>query len=104
MHSLVWRPRAHLNRESIAIHLGLERGNPKAALSAIKLIDAAIAHVCEFPDSGGYVHIGNLRRAGYRRVLAEFYVVYYRFDEDEVVVYRMLHQRCTIDDYALSDF
>ncbi len=53
MLELAWRPRAHLDRESIAIYLGLECKNPQAALAAIQRIDAAIEHARSFPDAGG---------------------------------------------------
>ena len=33
---LEWKPRANLDRKSIAIYLGIECGNPKAALKAIE--------------------------------------------------------------------
>ena len=45
MLDLAWRPRAQLDRESIAIYLGLERGMPQPALDAIKGIDAALETV-----------------------------------------------------------
>ena len=54
MLDLAWRPRAQLDRESIAIYLGLERGMPQAALDAIKGIDAALETVRTFPDAGGH--------------------------------------------------
>ena len=54
MLDLAWRSRAQLDRESIAIYLGLERGMPQAALDAIKGIDAALETVRTFPDVGGH--------------------------------------------------
>lgn len=103
MLDLAWRPRAHLDRESIAIHLGLERKAPQAALDAMRRIDAAIERVRTFPDSGGRVRLDALRRTEYRTVLANPYTVYYRFDEKTLTVYRILHQRQNIDTYALVD-
>ena len=90
MLDLAWRPRAHLDRESIAIHLGLERKAPQAALDAMRRIDDAIERVRTFPDSGGRVRLDPLRRTEYRTVLASPYTVYYRFDEKTLTVYRIL--------------
>ena len=103
MLDLAWRPRAHLDRESIAIHLGLERKAPQAALDAMRRIDDAIERVRTFPDSGGRVRLDTLRRTEYRTVLASPYTVYYRFDEKTLTVYRILHQCQNIDTYALVD-
>ena len=99
-----WRPRAELDRESIAIFLGLECGNPQAALSAIRHIDAAIERIRLLPDSGGRVRFEQLARKEYRTVLANPYTIYYRFDARAVTIYRVLHQRRNMDDYALVDF
>lgn len=103
MLDLAWRPRAHLDRESIAIYLGLECKNPQAALAAIRRIDAAIEHAQTFPDSGGRFAMEELRRREYRTVPANPYTVYYRFDDTTLTVYRVLHQRRDIDTYALID-
>ncbi len=103
MLDLAWRPRAHLDRESIAIYLGLECKNPRAALAAITRIDAAIDHVRAFPDAGGRFAMEGFRLKEYRTVLAGPYTVYYRFDDSTLTVYRILHQRRDIDTYALID-
>lgn len=69
MLDLAWRPRAQLDRESIAIYLGLERGMPQAALDAIKGIDAALETVRTFPDVGGHFTDDHLEHE-YRTTLA----------------------------------
>ena len=98
-----WRPRAELDRESIAIFLGLECGNPQAALSAVQRIDAAINRIRLLPDSGGRVRFDQLANKEYRTVLANPYTIYYRFDARAITIYRVLHQRRNMDDYALVD-
>ena len=103
MLDLAWRPRAHLDRESITIYLGLECRNPQAALAAMRRIDAAVDHARAFPDSGGRVVVDGLHHREYRTVLANPYTVYYRFDDATLTVYRILHQRQDIDTYALID-
>lgn len=101
--ALEWRPRAALDRESIAIFLGIECGNPQAALSAVQRIDNAIDRIRLLPDSGGRVRFDSLANKEYRTVMANPYTVYYRFDESKVTIYRILHQRRSIDDYSLID-
>ena len=53
MLDLAWRPRAHLDRESIAIYLGVECGNLPAALAAVQRIDAAVERARALPHAGG---------------------------------------------------
>lgn len=100
MHDLVWRPRAHLDRESIAIYLAVERNAPQAALDAMRRIDEAIDAARRFPDAGGHFRHDNLEHE-YRTVLANPYIVFYRFDDVRLTVYRILHQRQDIDTYSL---
>lgn len=103
MLDIVWRPRAHLDRESIAIYLAVERDSPQAALAAMRSIDAALDMARRFPDAGGHFHHDNLEHE-YRTALANPYTIYYRFDDAALTVYRILHQRQDIDTYSLVEF
>lgn len=103
MLDLAWRPRAHLDRESIAIYRGLECGNPSAALAAVQRIDAAIERVRALPDTGGRFCMEGLDAKEYRTVHANPYTVYYRFDNATLTVCRVLHQRQDMNTYALVD-
>ena len=104
MLDLAWRPRAHLDRESIALYVGYERQTPQAALDAIRRIDAAIERVRAFPDSGGRFAMAGLHQREYRTAQANPYTVYYRYDDETLTVCRILHQRQDIDTYELVDF
>lgn len=104
MLDLAWRPRAHLDRESIALSLGFERGNPEAAWTVMRSIDEALDRVRRFPEIGRTVEIDGLAHGDYRRVLADRHAVFYRYDDRGVVVYRILHQRQDIDVRSLVDF
>ena len=97
MLDLRWRPRAHLDRESIAIYLGVECGAPEAALKAMRKLDATIARIREFPDIGGFTRSPGKNGREYRTALASPYTIYYRFNTETIVVYRILHQRQDID-------
>ena len=103
MRELLWRPRAHLDRESIALYLGCECNNPKAARAAMGDIDKALDFARWFPEAGRGFSMGNDGEADYRRVLAGSYVVFYKYDAETLTVYRVLHQRQDIDTYALME-
>ncbi|MDO4502801.1 MAG: type II toxin-antitoxin system RelE/ParE family toxin [Coriobacteriia bacterium] len=104
MLSLEWRPRAQLDRESIALYLGFERDNPQAALKVVGEIDRVLDQARELPGIGKPFQHEALEGAGYRQLLVGSYVVLYRNDERVLTVYRVLHQRQDIDDYALVEF
>ena len=103
MLKLEWRPRAHLDRESIAIYLAVEVGNPAAALKAMHDIDRALENACLFPEAARAFDHEMLQRHDYRCALAGNYRVFYTFDSTTVTVHRILHQRMDICDYTLVD-
>lgn len=96
--SLQWRPRANLDRKSIAIYLGVECDNPKAALKAIKSIDETIERIRQFPQIGKRFRHERLANE-YRMVQASPYIIFYRIVDNSIMIYRILHQRQNIDDY-----
>ena len=107
MLDLAWRPRAQLDRESIAIYLGLERGMPQAALDAIKGIDAALETVRTFPDAGGHFTDDHLEHEYRTRMLEKWKRAFTscpsgRWQTD--TVYRIMHQRQSIDTYSLIEY
>ncbi|WP_283171282.1 type II toxin-antitoxin system RelE/ParE family toxin [Curtanaerobium respiraculi] len=102
MLAINWRPRAHLDRESIAMYLGIECAAPQAALKTIKAIDRAIARTQMLPDSGGHWSQKGLD-GEFRTVSAGSYTVFYRYDEATLTVYRILHQRRDVDTYTLVE-
>ncbi len=103
MRKLQWRPRAHLDRESIALHLGVERGNPQAALKVMQSIDEALELVLSSPEIGKRFAMGNDGSREYRRIRAGSYIIFYVFDSETVTVFRVLHQRQNIDTCTLVD-
>lgn len=103
MLDLRWRPRAQLDRESIALYLGVEQGQPQAALNVIAAIDRAIQHVREFPDSGGH-YSADILQNEYRTIHAGSYTIFYRYDARTVTVWRILHQRQDIGILTPVDF
>lgn len=100
--NLEWRPRANLDRQSIAIYLGVECGNPKAALKAIASIDEAIESIRNFPQLGKRFKSERLANE-YRMAQANPYTIFYRVSDTTVTIYRILHQRQDIDAYELVD-
>lgn len=76
---------------------------PRAALDAIKGIDAALETVRTFPDAGGHFTDDHLEHE-YRTTLAGPYIIYYRYNATTLTVYRIMHQRQSIDTYSLIEY
>lgn len=104
MLEVIWRPRAHLDRESIALYLGCECRSPRVALETIRRIDAAVERIRTFPDSGGRFAVDGLSHHEYRTAHVNPYTIYYRFDENTLTIHRVLHQRQDIDTFELVNF
>lgn len=99
--NVFWRPRALFDLQSIVVYLGYEKGSPQAAKHVHDGIVAAIERVRLFPEIGKKVAIEELRNEGYRQVPAGSYIVFYRYVDAAIVVYRVLHQRQDVDTYDL---
>ena len=91
-------------RSGVHRHLPRPRaGNAQAALDAIKGIDAALETVRTFPDAGGHFTDDHLEHE-YRTTLADPYIIYYRHNATTLTVYRIMHQRQSIDTYSLIEY
>ncbi|MFR3452319.1 MAG: type II toxin-antitoxin system RelE/ParE family toxin [Collinsella sp.] len=91
-------------RSGVHRHLPRPRaGMPQAALDAIKGIDAALETVRTFPDAGGHFTDDHLEHE-YRTTLAGPYIIYYRYNATTLTVYRIMHQRQSIDTYSLIEY
>ena len=66
-------------------------------------IDAALETVRTFPDAGGHFTDDHLEHE-YRTTLAGPYIIYYRYNAATLTVYRIMHQRQSIDTYSLIEY
>ncbi len=98
---LSWRPRAQLDKESIALYLGVEQRSFQAALRVISAIDETLDRLCMFPDMGKRFESSELEEKGYRSALSKPYIIVYRCNDTTLTVYRIIHERFNIDDYTL---
>ena len=104
MLEISWRPRAQLDRESIACYLAIDCKNPQAALKTIKELDDTLENARTFPEMGRRFQDDTLQNKDYRMLLCGSYRIFYRFDENQLTVYRILHQHRDIDTFTLIDF
>ena len=69
--------------------------NRTAALDMLERIESAIMKLADNPRMGAVLPTGDLSlvETGYRRMVVQPYLVFYRIGEDEVFIARVLHSR-----------
>lgn len=70
----------------IIFYIADDSGSIDIALNYLDKIEAAIRHLEEFPVSGSIPRYSILRKQGYRVLIVERHLVFYKVDEDEKVV------------------
>jgi len=81
-------------REDIAeIYYYIALDNPDAALQVTDNIMDKIDNLGQFPNSYPLVSDGALAQKGYRMLVIDSYIAFFKVFEADVLVYRVLHGR-----------
>lgn len=104
MREIHYRPRAKFDMESIAIYLGEVCRNPGAARSIYESIKGAVQDLAAVPTLGRPFMDETLVRRAYRSWLVGSYRVFYSFDDHTLTVWRVIHNRQDIDDFAFIEW
>lgn len=104
MREVVYRPRAAFDLESIVIYIGEVRGNRTAARQIYASIKKEVEELTAMPTLGRPFLDDALGRQDFRSWLAGSYRVFYTFDDEALTVWRVIHTRQDIDDFALIDW
>lgn len=57
------------------------------ALTQLQRLEKAIERLEEFPNSGSIPHYSSLKRRGYRVLIIEKYLIFYKVDLEKEIVY-----------------
>ncbi|EJU28624.1 type II toxin-antitoxin system RelE/ParE family toxin [Selenomonas sp. CM52] len=70
-------------------------GNAEAALEFLDRLKQKIDRLADFPESGSFPRYGALRARGYRVLIAEKHLVFYKVDKERkmVIVYAIVDGR-----------
>lgn len=104
MREPVYRPRAAFDLESIVIYVGEVCRNPASARQTYESIRAAVKELCDMPTLGRPFIDESLGRRSFRTWLVGSYRVFYTYDDNALTVWRVIHTRRDIDDFALIDW
>ena len=80
------------------------RYRPRATFDLESIVQEAIALLGDMPTLGKPFSDDSLDRKNYRSYLAGSYRVFYTFGEESLTVWRVVHTRQDIDDYAFVDW
>ena len=70
----------------VIFYIADDSGSTDIALNYLDKIETAIRRLEEFPMSGSIPRYSILRKQGYRALIAERHLVFYKVNEDEKVV------------------
>lgn len=79
----------------IIFYIADDSGNVDSALGYLEKLENAINQLADFPMSGNVPRYSILRRQGYRVLIAERHLVFYKIDETkkEVIIYAVVDGR-----------
>lgn len=79
----------------VIFYIADDSGNVDSALGYLEKLENAINRLADFPMSGNVPRYSILRRQGYRVLIAERHLVFYKIDETkkEVMIYAVVDGR-----------
>ena len=79
----------------IIFYIAEDSGSIDIALNYLDKVEAAISRLEEFPMSGNKPRYSILRKQGYRVLIVERHLVFYKINEDkkEVIIYAVVDSR-----------
>ncbi len=88
-HEIKFLPAAYLDLDEIFDYILVE--NPKAAGEILDSIMDSLRRLENYPNSGAPLLDRSLKKFNFRMVIAGSYIAFYRFIDDKILVYRILH-------------
>lgn len=82
-------PAAYTDLDEIFDYIMID--NPQAAAEMLDDIMQALRHFEDFPHSGAPLPNHSLKEFNFRMVIIEPYLAFYRFIDNKVYIYRVLH-------------
>ena len=94
-YQIVRTAKADEQLRDIVLYRAEVAGSVEAALEFLDRLEQKISRLAEFPESGALPRYGALRARGYRVLIAEKHLVFYKVDEERkrVIVYAIVDGR-----------
>ena len=85
-YQIVLTAKADEQLRDIVLYRAEIAGNAEAALEFLDRLKQKIDRLADFPESGSFPRYGALRARGYRVLIAEKHLVFYKVDEERRIV------------------
>ena len=94
-YQIVRTAKADEQLRDIVLYRAEVAGNAEAALEFLDRLKQKIDRLADFPESGSFPRYGALRARGYRVLMAEKHLVFYKVDKERkmVIVYAIVDGR-----------
>ncbi len=81
--------------QEIIFYIADDSGSVDIALNYLEKLESAINNLAEFPFSGSQPRYSTLKKQGYRVLIVERHLVFYKVDEEEktVIIYAVVDGR-----------
>lgn len=94
-YSVVRTDKAEEQLREIIFYIADDSGSIDIALNYLNKIEKAVSRLADFPMSGSIPRYSVLRKQGYRVLIAEKHLIFYKVNEDkkEVIIYAVVDGR-----------
>lgn len=91
MNGLLISPAAQKDLMDIKQYISDELDNPVAAIRIVTKVTKRIKDLVDFPNMGALLSSKIKFETGYRYIVCDNYIVFYRFEGDSIYIDRVLH-------------
>lgn len=95
MYNIIRTEKADNQLRDILFYIADDSGNVETALKYLDILESSIMRLAEFPDSGSIPRYSILRKQGFRVLIVERNLIFYKTDhiKKEVIIYAVVDGR-----------
>lgn len=95
MYQVILSSDANNDINQIVVFIASESGSTKTALNYLDKLESVILSLNKYPERGSNPRYKILRNQGYKFIVVENHLVFYKIKEDikTVIIYRVLHHK-----------
>lgn len=101
MYQVILSNDANNDINQIVLFIATESGSKKVALNYLDKLQDSILALNKFPERGSSPRYKILRNQGYKFIVVETHLVFYKIKEENktVIIYRVLHQKSSYQNF-----
>ncbi|MDD2575379.1 MAG: type II toxin-antitoxin system RelE/ParE family toxin [Acholeplasmataceae bacterium] len=101
MYQVILSNDANNDINQIVLFIATESGSKKVALDYLDKLQDAILSLNKFPERGSNPRYKILRNQGYKFIVVETHLVFYKIKEENktIIIYRVLHQKSSYQNF-----